>query len=276
VAARTRFLCWNINRKPLQGLVAALTRSRDIDAVILLESGLAPGVVLESLNDGLGTMYHLATTPGTVGGEEIQIYTRSPDTIRPLQDGPGFTIRQASLNSEVDIVLAAVHFPSKLHWDEDSQALECTRLARTIADAEKRAGHNRTVVVGDLNMNPFEAGIVGAAGLNATMVRNRALKESRNIRGERYPFFFNPMWGLFGGYEDKPPGTYYRDSAQQVNYYWNMFDQVLIRPSLLGMLPQDGIEIVTRAGRFPLLTATGLPNRASASDHLPLLFSLGY
>ena len=125
-------------------------------------------------------------------------------------------------------------------------------------------------------MNPFESGIVGTAGLNATMVRSQALKEFRTVQGRHYQFFYNPMWGHFGDRDREPPGTYYRDSNQQVNYYWNIFDQVLIRPSLLGMLPRDGVEIVTHAGRFPLLASNGLPNRAVASDHLPLLFRLGF
>ena len=42
-------------------------------------------------------------------------------------------------------------------------------------------------------MNSFESGVVGAAGLNATMVRSQALKEFRTVQGQRYQFFFNPM-----------------------------------------------------------------------------------
>ena len=44
-------------------------------------------------------------------------------------------------------------------------------------------------------MNPFEAGVVGAAGLNATMARSQALKEFCTVRGRQYQFFYNPMWG---------------------------------------------------------------------------------
>jgi len=96
------------------------------------------------------------------------------------------------------------------------------------------------------------------------------------VRGRQYQFFYNPMWGHFGEHGQKPPGTYYRNSGEQVNYYWNMFDQVLVRPSLLDMFPPDGVEIVTHAGRFPLMTSRGLPDRAVGSDHLPLLFRLGF
>jgi hypothetical protein len=192
----------------------------------------------------------------------------------PLRDSSGFTIRHLLVPGHCSVILAAVHFPSKLFWNDGSQALECTEFARTIIEVESEVGHDRTVLVGDLNMNPFESGMVGAVGLNATMVRERALREFRVVQGRQYPFFYNPMWGHFGDRDPNPAGTYYRDSGQHVNYYWNMFDQVLIRPSLLGMFPADGVEIVTHAGRTPLLTSSGVSNRAIGSDHLPLLFTL--
>jgi hypothetical protein len=33
----TAFLCWNLNRRPLQQLVAQLARARKVDVLILLE-----------------------------------------------------------------------------------------------------------------------------------------------------------------------------------------------------------------------------------------------
>jgi hypothetical protein len=76
--------------------------------------------------------------------------------------------------------------------------LECTELARTIGDEERHAGHSRTIVVGDFNMNPFEKGLVGASGLRATMARTVAERASRVIQGKPYSFFYNPMWGAPG------------------------------------------------------------------------------
>jgi endonuclease/exonuclease/phosphatase (EEP) superfamily protein YafD len=277
VAASSTFLCWNVNRKPLQHLVAELARSRDVEVVILLECDIEPGDVVYSLNQGAGRTFHYAASPAAVANETVRIFTRfSPDLLRPLQDGQRFTIREMRLGGHTEVLVAAVHFPSKLHWNNDSQAFECVALARAIAEAEKIAGHDRTILVGDLNMNPFESGVVGAAGLNATMVRSRASRQFCTVQGQDYQFFYNPMWGHFGEHDRKPPGTYYRDSNQHVNYCWNIFDQVLIRPSLLDMLAPDGVEIVTHAGRFPLLTPRGLPDRARGSDHLPLLFRLGF
>ena len=51
---------------------------------------------------------------------------------------------------------------------------------------ENKAGHKRTVLVGDLNMNPFETGLVTASGLNATMTR----KLPRRKNGQSMPGVF--------------------------------------------------------------------------------------
>ena len=42
-------------------------------------------------------------------------------------------------------------------------------------------------------------------------------------------FFYNPMWGHFGDALDGPPGSYYDARSEAVAYFWNVFDQVLIR-----------------------------------------------
>jgi hypothetical protein len=77
-----------------------------------------------------------------------------------------------------------------------------------VRDVEKRVGHDRTIVVGDLNMNPFDAGIVGAEGLNAVMTKQIASQGGRKVDAVRYPFFYNPMWSHFGDstHEEYPPG----------------------------------------------------------------------
>jgi len=171
----------------------------------------------------------------------------------------------------MDVLLCIVHLPSKLCWSGESQALECTHLARIIREVEARVRHERTVLVGDLNMNPFEAGVVGAAGFNATMARQVASRGSRSVQGERYPFFYNPMWGHFGDHRGNAGGSYYYDSGQHVNYYWNVFDQVLVRPELIPRFPVEELRIIASTPSRTLLSQQGRPDARVASDHLPLL-----
>ena len=266
------FAFWNLKRKPLEALVAALAAQYDVDVLVLTECAISPATLLMCLNtDGLA-QYHYA--PG-IGCEKIEIYARFPDDyIRPISESDRLTIRHVTLPGLTDILLAAVHFPSKMHWNEASQALECTELARIIREGESQVAHHRTILVGDLNMNPFEDGIVGAAGLHGTMSRRIAERRSRTIYGTEYPFFYNPMWRLLGDGRKGPPGTFYYSGSEQRVFFWNMFDQVLVRPDLLPGFDAEGVEIVTNVGATSLLSVKGLPNAKEASDHLPLVFRL--
>ncbi|GAB4457951.1 MAG: hypothetical protein OHK0029_18480 [Armatimonadaceae bacterium] len=117
--------------------------------------------------------------------------------------------------------------------------MEAVSLARRIHELETERDITRTVLVGDLNLNPFDVGVVGTEGLHAVMTQQTALRESRTVQGKQYPFFYNPMWSHFGDNADTPAGTYYQDRAEAICYFWNMFDQVLIRPSLISRWQEE-------------------------------------
>jgi hypothetical protein len=57
-----------------------------------------------------------------------------------------------------------------------------------------------------------------------------------------------------------------------VNHFWNMFDQVLLRPALLPCFDPAGLLVLDRIGENAVLHA----GRAavSLSDHLPLVLDL--
>jgi len=86
-------------------------------------------------------------------------------------------------------------------------------LAGAILEAERRVGHARTVLIGDLNMNPFEAGMIAADGLNAVMDKRIAAKGFRKVSGKRMQFFYNPMWSRLGDESIGPSGTFYYRSS---------------------------------------------------------------
>ncbi len=269
----TSFLFWNLNRKPLQDMVASLALHYEVDVLMLVECSIEPGVLLRTLNrdDGADYSYALGVSRG-----KAEIYTRFPcEFLRPKQDQDRLTIRHLRLPGRSDILLAVTHYPSKMHWSDADQASQCgPLLAQPIQLAEDDVGHRRTLLVGDLNMNPFEHGMVEASGLHAVMTRRIAERRARIVQGREYPFFYNPMWGLFGDASPGPPGTYYNRRPKPREYFWHMFDQVLIRPDLLPLFRNEDLEIVTSDGSTSLLTRNQLPDGTVASDHLPLFFRL--
>ena len=107
------------------------------------------------------------------------------------------------------------------------------------------------------------------------MTRRIAAKGSCVVQGREYPFFYNPMWGLFGDRRDSPPGTYYYSASEHNVFFWNMFDQVLIRPELLSFFDPESVEVVQiRRASFSALRRRDCPDTGFASDHLPLIFQL--
>jgi len=70
-----------------------------------------------------------------------------------------------------------------------------------------------------------------------------------------------------------PPGTFYHSRGEHNVYFWNMFDQVMIRPSILDRFKLEDFQIVDHTGEQTLVTNKGRPNQAG-SDHLPILFRI--
>jgi hypothetical protein len=91
------------------------------------------------------------------------------------------------------------------------------------------------------------------------------------VDGEDRKFFYNPMWGRYGDETHGPPGTYYRRGGQ-ISPFWHIFDQVLLRPSLLQYYSSNAVEIVGEIGGRSLLR-DGRINQ-SISDHLPIFLRL--
>lgn len=266
------FAFWNVHKNSLNRAISNLAHHYNVDVLILAESKSNAGNLLAELNTTDAPHFHF--TFGMC--RKIQIYTNfSREFIKPVFESDNLTIRHLQLPARTDILLAAIHFPSKLFFSEASQASECFELARAIRSAEEKLGHTRTILVGDFNMNPFEVGIVAANGLNAVMTKRIASRQTRKLKNREYFFFYNPMWSYFGdGKEDNPGGSYYYERSENVLYYWNLFDQVLIRPSMMPFFPGENLKILSKIGSQSLISENGIPDKVGASDHLPIVFEL--
>jgi len=269
-----KFLYWNINKKRIEDLFVALEHEHEVDIIILSECAECefslPKLLLK-INEPIKRKYSLAYSVV----EDPVILIRLPrESLKVRHDSSGVSVRNLIPPLGPDILIVTVHLPSKLCYDKDDQAQFVTRLPRRIEEEENKIGHQRTIVVGDLNMNPFEHGVVSSEGLHAIMVRDIAKKKLRIVKEEERFFFYNPMWNHFGDSSSTPPGTYYYNSAKPINYYWNIYDQVLIRPDLLDYFSNDSLKIITRVGTTNFLNPSGIPNKNIASDHLPIVFHL--
>jgi hypothetical protein len=160
---------------------------------------------------------------------------------------------------------------SRVSKEFDDVDEELAELATSVRSVESQRGHTNTLLIGDLNANPFANGLVLPRALHAVMPRHVAEQGHRTVSHRTWPYFFNPMWGFYGDGTASPPGTcYYSPEGSHRAFHWNMFDQVLIRPSLLSYYATGSVRIVHTIGAESLTAGHWIPDRDVGSDHLPI------
>jgi hypothetical protein len=269
----TSFLFWNILGKDLRPQVTRAVIDRDVDIILLAECDVTDTDLAATLTKDTGRHYEAVSLPNDKG----RVFTRLPSASWIRRQTDSLTARMGVWSVDTGkspgILLAAAHFLSKNNTSESEHAIMAVELGKEISRVEDFVGHQQTVLVGDLNMNPFEDGVTGVNTLHAVMTKKIAGRISRVYQGRDYRFFYNPMWGCFGDRTSGPPGTYYHRAASPSELFWHILDQVLLRPDLMDNLAD--LAILDSIGGVSLLTQdAGLPRSVDYSDHLPLAFRL--
>ncbi|MBX9679100.1 MAG: endonuclease/exonuclease/phosphatase family protein [Gemmataceae bacterium] len=267
----TSFLFWNVMGKDLRPLIAEAVRIHDVDILMLAESSVSDKELAASLISITGQPFEAISD----ARDKVRVFSRLPKNLWIRRQTDHLSARMViwSLNIGPGILVAVTHFLSKKNVNEGEQSMLAVELAKEISRVEDAVGYQRTVRVGDLNMNPFDAGVTGAQSLHAVMTKRLAARMERQVQGSAYRFFYNPMWGLFGDRTDGPPGTFYKRSPGVIELFWHMLDQVLLRPTLMDSLAE--LRVLDSIGNAPLLTeGAAIPNVSIASDHLPIFFRL--
>jgi hypothetical protein len=195
---------WNVNAKVWPETIAVLAREWDVDILILAENEIDPFEIQRKLNEDTDRLYF----PDPGESDRLTILTRfQTDPTCLVSDSSGVAIRHYRPPPGESFLVVAVHLSSKLWKKTEDQVFIAAEVGSEIREAEDRVGHTRTIVIGDLNMNPFETGVVGSGGLRGVMDRRIASAGSRVIRQKSHMFFYNPMWSKFGDAGRSPPGT---------------------------------------------------------------------
>jgi hypothetical protein len=272
LGSKLTFLFWNLKR-PRLDVLASLVQQNVVDILMLAECPASPSSVLTALNSSVASYFFVPDKC-----RKIAVYTRfSEQYLLPHATGNDFTIGRLALPGRIEILLCVVHFPSKLRQNPVDQTQFATHFgSNVLAPAEVKARHARTLLVGDLNMNPYEDGVVVYNGLHAVMTREIAQKAPRLVnRVESNRFFYNPMWRHFGEQPDGHAGTYYYRNPKARADFWNVYDQVLVRPDLLPFFRDEDLRILNYDARLKVsLLRNRKPDAESISDHLPILLRL--
>lgn len=262
---------WNTNGGPLDELIAVAVNEHDIDILILSEYSNPSEQLLRTVNAPLDWKHILHFSPVD---DPIFVSRLPAASIKVVHDEPGISVRRIVPPVGTDFLLAAIHLPSKMYYEEADQHQLAIRIARIIGELEAKHEHRKTLIVGDFNMNPFEHGVVGFEGFHAVSSRTVANRKSRTVAGRTKGIFYNPMWSHFGDFPSPPPGTYFYREATPIAHFWHMFDQVIVGSGLLSAFNDDSLRILTEIGSQKLTRSNGLPDRTHGSDHLPIVFGL--
>lgn len=169
------------------------------------------------------------------------------------------------------------HLPSKLYKSASEQQDYAIDYMEEVVSYEEKVSSDKTFICGDFNMSPYEEGMVCSKGFHSIMDAN-VTKEypSRNVNNKSYSTFYNPMWGLVGDLgRGEVAGSYYYKGSKSSEYFWYMFDQVILRPSLLDYFDNLKLRVITQGESYNLLNEQSKIN-PKYSDHLPISFTLNF
>ena len=252
-----------------------LVQRHSIDLLLFAECRIGDERIASALNAGGAGRYVCPPSRS----RRVKIWTRLKeesvhDRFNDL-DGK-LTLREVQFPGADPVLLAGVHLVDRMTvGTESGRALQATNIADSIRRVEERVGHRRTILIGDLNMNPYEAGVVGTQALHSIMTRDLLRTVSALKARKDHSCFYNPMWACFGDQSSGPPGThYFHNPNEPTNHFWHLYDQVLIRPDLMDRFVR--VEILSGDGVESFLTKSGRPRRQTLSDHLPLFVEFNF
>ena len=192
-------------------------------------------------------------------------------TINVLQETDRYAIFKIGTATGM-LLIAAIHNVSKMCSGPIDQLNILQRIRSDLTEQEAKLQSKNSIVVGDFNINPFEEISVSPYSLFAIPYKEE-LKTTTAVRQSTVmEKFFNPSWKFLSN-QKAPYASYYYNSSKSDNYYWNMFDQVIVRPQLVNAFDMDSFSIITESKTCQLML-NGKPNKNNFSDHLPIFFNI--
>lgn len=277
-------LFWNIQKKSsLFDTIAEIVDEEQIDILLLTEFPYAdsngnPQNYIPLMYSTLKNKVDMSYDYFVSTKKRVEVFYKSNIVkLSEMKDMPLISVCKIERRGGLDkLSLVFFHLESKVNLDADEQSESAEDVRIEIESYENKYQPDRkTIVCGDFNMNPFEKGMVKAKGFHAVMDEKTAKRKSRKYKNKEYHYFYNPMWGFLGDLgRGEVSGTYYFSKSSHIMYFWNIYDQVLVRPEALKYFDKDSLKIITKkTGKYNLLSKSGLISK-QYSDHLPIKYTI--
>lgn len=259
-----KYLFWNVHRnEDINAIIHELVIENDISVIVLAEYTANSSDLINLLSSS---------------GINMQTYTGCSKRISLFSSVSNIDYRTDTDHAIIRIInnrdiLCCVHLNSQIYaGNNEIREIMIEQILGDIRKVEQELSTQNTIVVGDFNINPYDPSIVNAKYFHGIPVFEEAKRGSRIVAGKQFSMFYNPMWNLFG--DATPPyGTYYYNGNDAINTYWNIYDQVIIRPALKPRFDVNNLKILTETKQRYLLDKNGHPDKC-ISDHLPIIFEI--
>ncbi len=259
-----KYFFWNTHNEKINKLLEAIILKNMYDIVILAEYNDNINELIDRLYERDMNYQNISTSKD----ERITFLTKQKKFKAAFSE-QYFTIRLFKLSKEDIKIVCGVHLPGKGYAEDGDRRVILQEIVEKVEQLETKYKTKKTIIVGDFNANPFENCMVEATGLHSVSSSEIAKKLSRNVKGKTYNMFYNPMWNKFGDFEGTPGTYYYRKSVVR-EVFWNIFDQVIIRPQIIDKFNKKSLNIIHEIDDESLIRN----NKIIISDHLPLEFEI--
>lgn len=265
-----KFLFWNIQKKPLVKEVAELIIESGSNICAFAEmSDETHEEIIIVLKNKYGVEGFLRHTPGC---NRIKIIIIGKNNEIELLNQHQYYSLVKTCNRENNLIIAFVHFPSKLYCSLNDLRAISEKLSKQVTLEEDNNSIVDSLLIGDFNVDPFEMPLISFSGLSATNGLVCSKREQVTRLGEKSKLFYNPMWTLYSNYKDRPGSHKYSRLGEDV-VSWHFLDQVLIRPALIDSFKFESLKLLEGTENYNYLNKSRAP---SLSDHLPLTCELEY
>ena len=261
-----KYLFWNTHKnEKINSVLCDLIIENGISIVVLAEYAADINELIQMLDIKGVSMQQYPT----IGCDRIHIVGYVGICIEPQLHADHWTIQVVDSNN----ILCCVHLNSQIYSDHaEKREIDIEQIIDDVVKLEDELGVRNTIIVGDFNINPYDKSCISARYFHGIPVYEEAKRESRTISGKEFSMFYNPRWNFLGDFSE-PYGTYFYGSSFTVNPYWNVYDQVIIRPALRQRFVDKSLRIITKTEQISLLDEKKHPNLA-ISDHLPITFEI--
>lgn len=206
---------------------------------------------------------------GYGGCDKVKIIAQESIEVLDCFEESRFTVLLMKIDT-ICFVIAAAHLVDRMSSaDPEPRLVVIRKMIDVIHGYENELSIKRTIVMGDLNANPYDKELLLPNAFNAMLckgiVRN---KTGRTWYGNEYPFLYSPTIHWLSEELENYGSFYY--SGDCSNPIWNCYDQALVSPELMDSI--NSYSYLKRIGDRDLI-AKVRPN-SKISDHLPLLVDI--